>query len=42
MEVGLDIEARSPGASWARQGAEAAALLVSVDGLQPGPAAVGR
>lgn len=34
MEVGLEIVARSPGASWARQGAEAAALLVSVDGVQ--------
>ncbi len=33
MEVGLEIEARSPGASWAREGAEAAALLVSVDGV---------
>src|SRR6266540_6741434 len=33
MEVGLEIEARSPGASWGREGAEAAALLVSVDGL---------
>src|SRR5438105_466177 len=32
MEVGLEIEARSPGASWAREGAEAAAVLVSVDG----------
>ena len=32
MEVGLEIEARSSGASWGRQGAEAAALLVSVDG----------
>ena len=32
MEVGLEIEARSPGASWARKGAEAAALLLSVDG----------
>ncbi len=32
MEVGLEIEARSPGASWAREGAEAAALLISVDG----------
>ena len=32
MEVGLEIEARSTGASWARQGAEAAALLISVDG----------
>ncbi|MCA1850274.1 MAG: hypothetical protein LC672_04300, partial [Acidobacteria bacterium] len=31
-EVGLEIEARSPGASWARKGAEAAALLISVDG----------
>jgi len=33
MEVGLEINARSPGASWGREGAEAAALLVSVDGL---------
>src|SRR5438552_10166542 len=33
MEVGLEIEARSPGASWAREGAEAAALLISVDGV---------
>src|SRR5712691_5527708 len=33
MEVGLEIEARSPGASWAREGAEAAALLVSIDGV---------
>jgi len=33
MEVGLEIEARSPGASWARRGAEAAALLISVDGV---------
>ncbi len=33
MEVGLEIEARAPGASWAREGAEAAALLVSVDGV---------
>lgn len=33
MEVGLEIEARSPGASWAREGAEAAALSVSVDGV---------
>src|SRR2546421_1407678 len=32
LEVGLEIEARSPGASWAREGAEAAAVLVSVDG----------
>jgi len=32
MEIGLEIEARSPGASWARDGAEAAALLISVDG----------
>ena len=31
-EVGLEIEARSPGASWAREGAEAAAVLISVDG----------
>lgn len=33
MEVGLEIEARSPGASWARKHAEAAALIISVDGL---------
>ena len=33
MEVGLEIEAQSPGASWARKGAEAAALLISVDGV---------
>lgn len=33
MEVGLEINARSPGASWAREGAEAAALLISVDGV---------
>jgi hypothetical protein len=33
MEVGLEITARSPGASWAREGTEAAALLVSVDGV---------
>src|SRR3989475_9304150 len=32
MEVGLEIEARSPGASWARKGAEASALIISVDG----------
>ena len=32
MEVGLEIEARSPGASWVRKGSEAAALLISVDG----------
>ena len=32
-EVGLEIEARSPGGSWASPGAEAAALLVSVDGV---------
>src|SRR5258705_8123627 len=33
MEVGLEINARSPGASWEREGAEAAALLISVDGV---------
>jgi hypothetical protein len=33
MEVGLEIEGRSPDASWARPGAEAAALLVLVDGV---------
>ena len=32
MEVGLEIEAKAPGASWARKGAEASALLISVDG----------
>lgn len=32
MEVGLEIEARSPDTSWMRKGAEAAALLISVDG----------
>jgi hypothetical protein len=32
MEVGLEIEARSPGASWERKGSEAAALIISVDG----------
>jgi hypothetical protein len=31
-EVGLEVEARSAGASWARKGAEAAALLIEVDG----------
>lgn len=31
-EVGLEIEARSPGASWSRRGAEAAALSILVDG----------
>ncbi|MGI8734065.1 MAG: hypothetical protein ACR2LM_12315 [Pyrinomonadaceae bacterium] len=32
MEVGLEIEARSPNTSWARKGAEAVAVLISVDG----------
>lgn len=32
QEVRLVIEARSPGASWARKGSEAAALVVLVDG----------
>jgi len=32
-EVGLEIEARCPGGSWARPGAEAAALVVLVDGV---------
>ncbi len=32
-EVGLEIEARSPSGSWALPGAEAAALLVLVDGV---------
>lgn len=31
-EVGLEIEARSPGASWGREGSEAAALVILVDG----------
>ncbi|MBV8858972.1 MAG: hypothetical protein JOZ02_18715 [Acidobacteria bacterium] len=31
-EVALEIDARSPGASWARKGSEAAALVVTVDG----------
>ena len=31
-EVGLEIEARSPGANWGRAGSEAAALTVLVDG----------
>jgi hypothetical protein len=31
-EVGLEIEARSPGASWARTGAEASAITIEVDG----------
>ena len=33
MEVGLEIEARTPGGSWARLGTQAAALVVSVDGV---------
>lgn len=32
VEVAVVIEARSPGASWARKGSEAAALVVTVDG----------
>ena len=32
MEVGLEIEARSPDTAWVRKGAEASALLISVDG----------
>src|SRR5215204_282463 len=32
MEVGLEIEARAPAASWLRKGAEASAILISVDG----------
>ena len=32
QEVTLEVEARSPGASWARKGSEAAALVVTVDG----------
>jgi len=31
-EVGLDIEARSPEASWAQKGSEAASILIAVDG----------
>jgi hypothetical protein len=30
-EIGLEVEARSPGASWAKPGGECAALLVSLD-----------
>lgn len=33
-EVGLEIEARSPDASWAHKGAEAAALAIIVDGAR--------
>jgi len=32
VEVAVVIEARAPGASWARKGSEAAALVVLVDG----------
>jgi hypothetical protein len=32
LEVALEIEARAPGASWARKGSEAASLVVTVDG----------
>lgn len=32
VEVGLEISARSPGASWATKGAEAAAVVIEVDG----------
>ena len=32
-EVGLEIEARTPRGSWALHGSEAAALLISVDGV---------
>jgi hypothetical protein len=32
LETGLEIEARSPGASWRTKGAEASALLIDVDG----------
>jgi hypothetical protein len=32
VEVALEIEARSPGASWERKGSEAADLVVTVDG----------
>ena len=31
-EVGLEVEARSPGASWARAGSEAAAVMILIDG----------
>jgi hypothetical protein len=34
MDVGLEIEARSPGAAWVRKGAEASAVSISVDGKQ--------
>lgn len=33
MEMGLEIEARAPGASWLREGKEAPAVLISVDGV---------
>jgi hypothetical protein len=33
LEISLEIEARSPGASWARKGSEAAALVITVDGV---------
>ena len=33
QEAALEIEARSPGASWGRKGSEAAALVVTVDGV---------
>ncbi len=32
MEVGLEVDARAPGASWETKGAEACDLLISVDG----------
>ena len=32
MEVGLEIEARAPTASWLRKGSEASAILISVEG----------
>jgi hypothetical protein len=32
-EIALSVEARAPGASWARKGSEAAALVVTVDGV---------
>jgi hypothetical protein len=31
-DAGLELTARSPGASWAKEGAEAAALVVEIDG----------
>ena len=34
MDVGLEIEARSPGAAWVRKGSEASAVSILVDGKE--------